>query len=65
MDRVFNTHSLGVNVKKYRTERHLSAEKLAEMAGISKSHMNNIERDEIQDGGYASVPGEEEAPGAD
>ncbi len=43
MDRVFNTRSLGANVKKYRVERCLSAEKLAEIAGISKSHMNNIE----------------------
>lgn len=43
MEKILDIRSLGVNVKKFREERGLTAESLAELAGVSKSHINNIE----------------------
>lgn len=43
MEKIINTKALGVNVKKYRTDKRLSAEKLAELTGVSVSHIKNIE----------------------
>jgi len=37
---------MGENLKKYRDERSLTQEELAELAGISTSHCANIERGE-------------------
>ncbi len=36
--------TVGENLKKYRGERNLTQEQLAELAGISTSHYANIER---------------------
>lgn len=38
LDRIF-----GSNVRRYRLERHMTQERLAEAAGISTSHCANIE----------------------
>lgn len=43
MDYCLDLHSLGRNVQQYRKERGYSTEKLSELSGISKSHINNIE----------------------
>lgn len=38
--------TVGENLKRYRDERNLTQEQLAELAGISTSHCANIERGE-------------------
>lgn len=43
MERTINTRILGVNVKRYRENKGMSAGKLAEETGVSLSHINNIE----------------------
>lgn len=43
MDKEINLSALGKRVKEYRMEKGYSAEKLSEIAGVSKSHINNIE----------------------
>ncbi|MBE5922706.1 MAG: helix-turn-helix transcriptional regulator [Lachnospiraceae bacterium] len=43
MDRAVDFRSLGLNVRKYREEKSMSAEKLSRASGVSKSHINNIE----------------------
>lgn len=43
MDKEINLSALGQRVKEYRMEKGYSAEKLSEIAGVSKSHINNIE----------------------
>lgn len=43
MEKVINTRNLGVNVKRYREEKGMTVGKLAETAGVSISHINNIE----------------------
>lgn len=43
MDKEINLNALGQKVKEYRMEKGYSAEKLSEIAGVSKSHINNIE----------------------
>lgn len=43
MESVVDFRSLGRNVRKYREEKGLSAEKLSRISGVSKSHINNIE----------------------
>ncbi|MCM1245201.1 MAG: helix-turn-helix domain-containing protein [Roseburia sp.] len=43
MDKEINLNALGQRVKEYRMQKGYSAEKLSEIAGVSKSHINNIE----------------------
>lgn len=43
MEKIIDTKALGVNVKRYRTDKKLSTEKLAELTGVSVSHIKNIE----------------------
>lgn len=43
MEKAINVRSLGVNVKRYREEKGITASKLAEITGMSVSHINNIE----------------------
>lgn len=43
MERAINVRNLGVNVKRYRERKGITAGKLAEIAGVSISHINNIE----------------------
>ena len=43
MSREIDVKSLGVNVKYYREQKEMSASRLAELADISLSHINNIE----------------------
>lgn len=43
MEKIINTRTLGVNVKRYRESRGISVGTLAEEAGVSISHINNIE----------------------
>lgn len=43
MEKKLDICSLGKKVKQYRMEKGYSAEKLSEIAGVSKSHINNIE----------------------
>ena len=43
MEKAINIRNLGVNVKRYREERGMTVGKLAEIAGVSISHINNIE----------------------
>ena len=43
LERIINTRILGVNVKRYRENKGMSARKLAEKTGVSLSHINNIE----------------------
>ncbi len=43
MDKILDAGALGRRVKQYRTEKGYSAEKLSRIAGVSKSHINNIE----------------------
>ena len=43
MDKIVNTKALGINIKRYREDKGISAGKLAEKAGVSLSHINNIE----------------------
>ncbi len=43
MKKAINVRKLGVNVKRYREEKGLTVGKLAEIAGVSISHINNIE----------------------
>lgn len=43
MQKTINTRSLGVNVKRYREEKGVTVGRLAELAGVSISHINNIE----------------------
>lgn len=38
-------HVFAVNVKKYRIERGLSQEKLAELAGLHRTYISAIERE--------------------
>ena len=38
-----NVKALGVNVKYYREQKDLTANRLAEMADVSLSHIKNIE----------------------
>lgn len=43
VEKAINVRSLGVNVKRYREEKGITASKLAEITGMSVSHINNIE----------------------
>lgn len=43
MEKKLDVYALGQKVKQYRTERGYTAEQLSEIAGVSKSHINNIE----------------------
>lgn len=43
MEKELNVSALGHKVKEYRMRRGYSAEKLGKIAGVSKSHINNIE----------------------
>lgn len=43
MEKELNICALGQKVKQYRMGKGYSAEKLSELAGVSKSHINNIE----------------------
>ena len=43
MKKAINVRNLGVNVKRYREEKGMTVGKLAEIAGVSISHINNIE----------------------
>ncbi|MBE5922698.1 MAG: helix-turn-helix transcriptional regulator [Lachnospiraceae bacterium] len=43
MKKAVNYCSLGANIRKYREEKGLSAEKLSTLSNVSKSHINNIE----------------------
>lgn len=43
MEKAINVRNLGVNVKRYREEKGITVGKLAEIAGVSISHINNIE----------------------
>lgn len=43
MEKTVNTKALGINIKRYREDKGISAGKLAEKAGVSLSHINNIE----------------------
>ena len=43
MEKKLDIYALGQKVKQYRKEKGYSAEKLSEIAGVSKSHINNIE----------------------
>lgn len=43
MKQEINVKALGVNIKYYREQKALSASRLAEMADVSLSHINNIE----------------------
>lgn len=43
MDKIVNAKALGINIKRYREDMGISAGKLAEKAGVSLSHINNIE----------------------
>lgn len=43
MERKLDICALGQKVKQYRKEKGYSAERLGEIAGVSKSHINNIE----------------------
>ncbi len=43
MKKIVDTKTLGINIKRYREEKGLSAGKLAEQTGVSLSHINNIE----------------------
>lgn len=41
MEKKLDLSALGQKVKQYRKEMGYSAEKLSEIAGVSKSHINN------------------------
>ena len=43
MEKIVNIRALGANIKYFREEKHLTANKLAEMTDVSVSHINNIE----------------------
>ncbi len=43
MKKEINAKALGVNIKYYREQKSISASRLAEMADVSVSHINNIE----------------------
>lgn len=43
MENELNIEALGLKVKQFRKEKGYSAEKLADISGVSKSHINNIE----------------------
>lgn len=43
MEKKLDISALGKKIKQYRAEKGYSAEKLGEIAGVSKSHINNIE----------------------
>lgn len=43
MEKKLDICALGQKVKHYRKEKGYSAERLGEIAGVSKSHINNIE----------------------
>ena len=43
MKKAINVRNLGVNVKRYREEKGFTVSKLAEITGVSISHINNIE----------------------
>lgn len=43
MKESMNIKALGVNVKYYREQKDLTANRLAEMADVSLSHIKNIE----------------------
>ena len=43
MEKKLDISALGRKVRQYRAEKGYSAEKLGEIAGVSKSHINNIE----------------------
>lgn len=43
MEKELNFNALGQKVKEYRIAKGYSAEKLGEIAGVSKSHITNIE----------------------
>ncbi len=43
MEKELDINALGHRVKQYRIEKGYSADKLSEIAGVSKSHINNIE----------------------
>jgi transcriptional regulator with XRE-family HTH domain len=39
--------SLGIEIKKGRIDRHLQQQELAKMAGISRKHLSEIEREQV------------------
>ncbi len=43
MENELNMEALGMKVKQFRKEKGYSAEKLADISSVSKSHINNIE----------------------
>lgn len=43
MKKIIDIKNLGINVRRYREEKGLSASKLADITGVSVSHINNIE----------------------
>lgn len=43
MEKKLDISALGKKIKQYRAQKGYSAEKLGEIAGVSKSHINNIE----------------------
>ena len=43
MDKTVNIKALGANIKRYRADKGITALRLAEQAGVSLSHINNIE----------------------
>lgn len=43
MNKEVNIRALGANVKYFREERNLTANRLAELTDVSVSHINNIE----------------------
>lgn len=43
MEKVLDAGALGRKVRQYRMDKGYSAEKLSRIAGVSKSHINNIE----------------------
>lgn len=42
-NKITKIYKLGRNIAKYRKERNLSQNKLAEVLGISREHLGNIE----------------------
>lgn len=43
MEKILDIAALGKKVKQYRKEKGYSADRLSELAGVSKSHISNIE----------------------
>ncbi|WP_155994044.1 helix-turn-helix domain-containing protein [Corynebacterium vitaeruminis] len=47
-------HGLGVRIREIRNQRGLSQMRLADLAGVSRTTISNIERNETNDGKFAS-----------